>query len=131
MNIEQTKKDIAAFCLDVNNIKSKLNSYSTTEDLKQQMSAFLRDADAQIENLNKNLKELENLRIIVAEFFCEDLINFKLDECFAIFFNFCRQFKQAVGENEKRLHLEQHAVVKQKLKEEQMKKKTTSGEYNK
>lgn len=116
--------------MDVKNIKNKLNSNSTTEDLKQQMSAFLRDADAQIENLNKNLKELEDLRVIVAEFFCEDLINFKLDECFAIFFNFCRQFKQAVVENEKRLHLEQDAVAKQKFKEEQMKKKPASGEYN-
>lgn len=125
MDIEQIGRDVRTLLLNIRNIKEIWNSPITAEDLKQQLSAFLKDADSQVENLNKNINELEALRLELAEYFCEDLKCFKLEECFGLFRNFCKQFEQAVQDNVKRLHLEQ----KQKLKEEQqMKKNISSGE---
>jgi hypothetical protein len=46
--------------------------------------------------------DLSAIRIEMAEFLCEDLEHFKLEECFRIFSSFCHRFKLAVDENERR-----------------------------
>lgn len=37
--------------------------------------------------LNKDMEEVESMRKQLAEFFCEDPVSFKLEECFKVRFN--------------------------------------------
>lgn len=73
--------------------------------------------------LQRGMKEVESLRLQLAEFFCEDPASFKLEECFKIFQNFCDKFKQAVNENERRRVQEEQATIRRKQREEQLAKR--------
>lgn len=64
------------------------------------------------------MSQLESLRIQLAEFFCEDPLQFKIEECFKIFYQFCEKFKAAVRDNEKRKFLEEQANLRRKQREE-------------
>jgi len=66
------------------------------------------------------MKELETTRVQLAEFFCEDPVQFKLEECFKTFYSFCEKFRTAVKENEKRRLQEEQANVRRKQREEQL-----------
>lgn len=66
------------------------------------------------------MKELESVRVQLAEFFCEDSNQFKIEECFKIFYHFCEKFKTAVKENEKRRIQEEQANLRRKQREEQL-----------
>ena len=46
--------------------------------------------------LNNNVSEIERLRVDIAEFFCEDVATFRLEDCFKIFHNFCQKFRKAI-----------------------------------
>lgn len=69
------------------------------------------------------MKELETTRVHLAEFFCEDPAQFKIEECYKTFYQFCEKFKLAVKENEKRRVLEEQANIRRKQREEQLAKK--------
>lgn len=73
--------------------------------------------------LQRGMKEIETLRLQLADFFCEDPGAFKLEECFKVFQSFCDKFKQAVNENERRKVQEEQAVFRRKQREEQLKKR--------
>lgn len=73
--------------------------------------------------LQRGMKEVDALRVQLAEFFCEDPGTFKLEECFKIFHNFCEKFKQAVHENERRRIQEEQATLRRKQREEQLAKR--------
>ena len=45
--------------------------------------------------LEQDLTELENLRVELANYFCEDKTTFKLEECIKIFSTFCEKFQKA------------------------------------
>lgn len=70
--------------------------------------------------LQRALKELEAMRLQLADFFCEDLGTFKMEECFKTFHNFCEKFGQAVKDNEKRRVQEEQALIRRKQREEQL-----------
>lgn len=70
--------------------------------------------------LQRALKELEAMRLQLADFFCEDLGTFKMEECFKTFHNFCEKFGQAVKDNDKRRVQEEQALVRRKQREEQL-----------
>lgn len=73
--------------------------------------------------LQRGMKDVEDLRLQLAEFFCEDPSSFKLEECFKIFHNFCEKFKQACNENERRRQQEEQATIRRKQREEQLAKR--------
>ncbi|XP_077361063.1 FH2 domain-containing protein 1-like [Festucalex cinctus] len=75
--------------------------------LLQKMATFLKQCDDKICHAKTLLHELDVLSFAVAEFFCEDPQNFKLEECCAIFHNFSRRFVAAVQENREREAAEQ------------------------
>ncbi|KRY48719.1 FH2 domain-containing protein 1 [Trichinella britovi] len=60
-------------------------------------------ASKELSDVGHLLKQLDNLRIQLAEFFCEDLHSFKLDEAFKVIANFQQRFKKALQENYERL----------------------------
>lgn len=60
---------------------------------------ILQQAKGEIEELELDLQELEELRLDLACYFCEDDTQFKLEECLRIFFLFCEKFKKAIEVN--------------------------------
>lgn len=104
----------------ITKIKRQIELPTTESDLKYQMSDFLMAAENKVQMLQRGMKEVEALRLQLAEFFCEDPNTFKLEECFKIFQTFCEKFKLAVNENERRRLQEEQAMIRRKLREEQL-----------
>jgi hypothetical protein len=80
-------------------------------------------AENEIKMLHGAMNELEKMRIRLSEFFCEDSSQFKIEECFKIFYHFCEKFKSATRDNEKRRILEEQAISRKKQREEQLAQK--------
>lgn len=77
-------------------------------------------AENEVCGLHKDMEELETVRCSLAEFFCEDVTSFKLEECLRIFQGFCVKFRQAVVENERRRIQEEQANARRRQREEQL-----------
>eukprot|EP00058_Branchiostoma_floridae_P002828 XP_002588316.1 hypothetical protein BRAFLDRAFT_122887 [Branchiostoma floridae] len=71
-------------------------------DVRIQLMDFVRTAKMDVEDLQAGLKKLEKLRKKLAEFFCEDEGDFKIEECFSVFHQFTQRFKKAIEENKER-----------------------------
>lgn len=71
-------------------------------------------------NLQQAMSNLEQMRLQLADFFCEDQSQFKIEECFKIFYHFCEKFKTAIKDNEKRRIQEEQAFQRKKQREEQL-----------
>lgn len=77
-------------------------------------------AEQEMAQLKRDIEELENVRRTLAEFFCEDINAFKIEECFRVFHQFCQKFNQAVAENERRRIQEEQVLARRKQREEQL-----------
>ncbi|OUC40870.1 hypothetical protein D917_03763 [Trichinella nativa] len=66
------------------------------KELLEQVEKFVEHASKELSDVGHLLKQLDNLRIQLAEFFCEDLHSFKLDEAFKVIANFQQRFKKAL-----------------------------------
>ncbi|XP_037813759.1 formin-J-like [Lucilia sericata] len=119
VNIDEIEKDFKNLENALDIIRRQIELPTTQEDIKQQMSEFLHNAADKIETLKKLLEEMNALRITMAEYFCEDVATFKMEECFDIFYKFCEQFKQSLKENQKRQELEIREEMKRKQREDQ------------
>lgn len=75
-------------------------------------------AEREVANLQRVMGELENVRRRLADFFCEDVNSFKLEECFRVFHGFYCKFKQAVMENARRRIQEEQANARRRQREE-------------
>ncbi|XP_055601838.1 FH2 domain-containing protein 1 isoform X2 [Uranotaenia lowii] len=118
--VEQINNEINAIDLRIKKIKRQIELPKTEEDIKYQMVEFITGAERDIAMLQRALKELEAMRLQLADFFCEDIATFKMEECFRIFHNFCERFQQAVKDNEKRRVQEEQALIRRKQREEQL-----------
>lgn len=107
-------------------ISRQVDLPNTDTDIKIQMIDFLEAAECRIKMLQEGIQDIENLRLQLADFFCEDSATFKLEECFKIFHNFSEKFKQAVTENERRRLQEEQANMRRKQREEQLIRKRQS-----
>ncbi|KAF8785643.1 hypothetical protein HNY73_011158 [Argiope bruennichi] len=104
---------------------SKLELHSRFE-IQQRIQMFAR---REVMALQKEIDGLEKKREDMAEFLCEDLQSFKLEDCFKIFQNFCQKFKASIEENVKRRQQEKRAEERRKQREEQLAlKKKISGD---
>lgn len=74
-------------------------------------------------SLQDGMKDLNQLTLQLAEYFCEETGSFKLEDCFKILYNFCEKFKLAVKENEKRRIQEEQTRLRRKQREEQLAQK--------
>lgn len=71
--------------------------------LLEEIVAFIKYSEKSINQLQAVIEHnLKDLRVKVAKFFCEDIFQFKLEECLRIFVSFEQRFKMAVEENRKR-----------------------------
>lgn len=75
-------------------------------------------AEREVANLQRDMKQLENVRKQLADFFCEDINSFKLEECFRIFHGIYIKFRQAVAENARRRAQEEQANARRRQREE-------------
>lgn len=90
------------FQRELGKIKEAKMDASKQPDLLHQMEAFLRMADIRLTDVEVSLQELEAISTSVAEYFCEDPVTFKLEECCSIFHSFCERFDRAAQENRDR-----------------------------
>ncbi|XP_022907474.2 formin-F [Onthophagus taurus] len=116
--VEQLQNEINTLDSRIKKIKKQIELPTTEHDIKHQMSEFLMMAEREVEQLQESLIQLENVRIQLTDFFCEDINTFKLEECFRIFHGFYCKFKQAVTENERRRLQEEQANARRRQREE-------------
>ncbi|CAG9765183.1 unnamed protein product [Ceutorhynchus assimilis] len=116
--VEQLKNEISTLEERIRKIKKQIELPVTEPEIKEQMTEFLLMATNDVSNLQKELKKLDTVRKQLAEFFCEDLSSFKIEECFRIFHTFTCKFKQAVIENERRKYQEEQANARKRQREE-------------
>ncbi|XP_062128227.1 formin-J isoform X1 [Drosophila sulfurigaster albostrigata] len=121
--MEQINSEISTLENRITKISNQIEQPETDADIKQQMLDFLLAAKSELSVLKEGMKQVDALRLKLAEFFCEDAGTFKLEECFKIFQNFCDKFRQSIKENEKRVQQEQQATLRRKQREEQMAKR--------
>lgn len=124
--MEQLNNEITALETRMKKISRQIDLPNTDNDIKVQMIDFLEVAECRITLLQEGTQEIENLRLQLADFFCEDSATFKLEECFKIFHNFSEKFKQAVIENERRRLQEEQTIQRRKMREEQLSRKRQS-----
>ena len=57
---------------------------------------FSQMAGAEIAELKEDLKDVESLRLELADYFCEDTATFKLEECFKTVQTFIERFQKSI-----------------------------------
>lgn len=87
----------------------------------------MQEAKLQIEDLESHFQEVERARVDLAEFFCEDLQSFRLEECFKILHSFVARWNLAAVENKRRRQQEEEAKQRKKIREEQFQKRLQLG----
>ncbi|XP_030634014.1 FH2 domain-containing protein 1 [Chanos chanos] len=71
-------------------------------DLAHQMEDFLQHAESRLAQTQASFHTLDSLIQEVAEYFCEEPGQFRLEECCSIFHSVCEKFKRAIQENHER-----------------------------
>lgn len=97
-------------------LKKEIN-LTTQDDIREQMGDFLQVAEREVAALKKDMEEVEITRKSLAEFFCEDPVSFKLEECFKTFVTFCSKFRSAVSDNERRRANEEQAAARRRARD--------------
>ncbi|XP_062577150.1 formin-J-like isoform X1 [Saccostrea cucullata] len=116
---------------DINNLANKLKNLSdqmgnVNQEFRDQISDFLQEAKSEIDDLQEDLKDIESLRHELADFFCEDIKTFKLEEAFRTMQTFCERFKKAIEENKQRKKHEEKSALREKQKQEERNKKNAA-----
>ncbi|XP_028165437.1 FH2 domain-containing protein 1 [Ostrinia furnacalis] len=116
-SVEQLYNEIKTLSQRIGVLKKEIQMPLTQQDIKEQMGDFLQVAEQEVSALNKDMEEVESIRKQLAEFFCEDPVSFKLEECFKIFVTFCNKFKSAVADNERRRANEEQAAQRRRARD--------------
>ncbi|KAL0818669.1 hypothetical protein ABMA28_008021 [Loxostege sticticalis] len=116
-SVEQLYNEIKTLSQRIGVLKKEIQMPATQQDIKEQMGDFLQVAEQEVSALNKDMEEVESMRKQLAEFFCEDPVSFKLEECFKTFVSFCTKFKSAVSDNERRRANEEQAAARRRARD--------------
>ncbi|XP_051522067.1 FH2 domain-containing protein 1-like [Myxocyprinus asiaticus] len=101
------------FQKEVSKVQVSKQNADKQPDLQEQMRDFLQYAETRLQETEASFQTLAAVSESVAEYFCEDPSQFKLEECCSIFYSFCQKFKRAVQENLER----EMAEVKRRQRE--------------
>ncbi|KAJ0172024.1 hypothetical protein K1T71_011997 [Dendrolimus kikuchii] len=126
-SVEQLYNEIKTLDNRITSLKKEIHLPLTQIDIRNQMGEFLQMAEQEVSALNKDMEEVENMRKQLAEFFCEDPVAFKLEECFKTFVQFCTKFRSAVSDNERRRANEEQAAARRRARDVAAAKIKTSG----
>ena len=66
------------------------------DDLQAQLKTFLQEADIEVSSLESNVKEVEEMNKLLADYFCEDAKKFKPEVCMGELNMFLMEFESAV-----------------------------------
>ncbi|CAH2053977.1 unnamed protein product, partial [Iphiclides podalirius] len=116
-SVEQLHNEIKTLELRINTLKRDIQLPTTQDDIKEQMGDFLQVAETDVSALNKDMEEVESMRKQLAEFFCEDPVAFKLEDCFKTFVSFCSKFRAAVTDNERRRANDEQAAARRRARD--------------
>ncbi|XP_045619895.1 uncharacterized protein [Procambarus clarkii] len=126
--MDQLMSEMKQLDARISKLSTQLHSPSTPRDITLQMGDFLQVASNDLNSLKAGIEDVENVKIKVAEYFCEDPNTFKIEESFKILFNFCSRFKQAIAENERRRQQEEQAEIRRRTREENAVKRRSSSQ---
>ncbi|XP_047994853.1 LOW QUALITY PROTEIN: inverted formin-2-like [Leguminivora glycinivorella] len=115
-SVEQLHNEIKTLDNRVGVLKKDIQM-TNQQDIREQMGDFLQVAEREVSALKKDMEEVESIRKQLAEFFCEDPVSFKLEECFKIFVTFCTKFRSAISENERRRVNEEQAAARRRARD--------------
>ncbi|XP_053615394.1 inverted formin-2 isoform X2 [Plodia interpunctella] len=116
-SVEQLYNEIKTLSNRIGLLKKEIQQPNTQLDIKEQMGDFLQVAEQEVSALNKDMEDVESMRKQLAEFFCEDPVAFKLEECFKIFVSFCLKFRSAASDNERRRANEEQAAARRRARD--------------
>ncbi|XP_052750901.1 inverted formin-2 [Galleria mellonella] len=116
-SVEQLYNEIKTLGNRIEQLKKEIQLPTTQQDIKEQMGDFLQVAEQEVSALNKDMEEVESMRKQLAEFFCEDPVSFKLEECFKTFASFCGKFRSAAGDNARRRAHEEQAAARRRARD--------------
>lgn len=116
-SVEQLHNEIKTLEHRIAVLKKDIQLPTTQHDIKEQMGEFLQVAEQEVSALNKDMEEVESMRKQLAEFFCEDPVSFKLEECFKMFVWFCSKFRAAVGDNARRRAHDEQAAARRRARD--------------
>lgn len=104
ISVESLKDEIKAISNKISSIKHQILTCSGQEEqFFAEMRSFLEYSERDVDKLMKSVGvEIETTRTDLAEFLCEEVNQFKLEDCFAVLATFCQRFKLAIDENERR-----------------------------
>ncbi|XP_076332710.1 uncharacterized protein LOC143237387 [Tachypleus tridentatus] len=131
-NLENTTKiSIEALKADIKNLNDRFNTLSNQlsnahESIKDQMENFTNEAKRKVKQISEEAEKLEEVQTDLAEFLCEDVTTFKLDECFTVLRSFCQKFKDAIEENKLRKEQEMKAEIRRSQRKAQEARKKQS-----
>lgn len=77
----------------------------------------------QVQSLETSFSDIEKTRLELANFFCEEVTNFKLEDCFKTLYAFTTAWKNAAFENERRRTLEKEVEARRLTRESQLRKR--------
>ncbi|CAG9568417.1 unnamed protein product [Danaus chrysippus] len=128
---EASKASVEQIHNEIHTLENRIHALKrdvqhTSSDIRIQTEEFLQVAEREVAALKKDMEEVEGMRKQLAEFFCEDPVSFKLEECFKTFVLFCTKFRSAVADNERRRTLEQQAAARNRNRNK-IHKKTGDG----
>ncbi|XP_075984374.1 FH2 domain-containing protein formin 3 isoform X2 [Anticarsia gemmatalis] len=116
-SVEQLHNEIKTLEHRIQVLKKEIQLPTSQQDIKDQMGEFLQVAEQEVSALNKDMEEVESIRKQLAEFFCEDPVSFKLEECFKLFVWFCNKFRSAVSDNARRRANEEQAAARRRARD--------------
>ena len=99
------------------------NERKVGRDLHQQYGAFLDTARAKLASIDSYFSHVEEARTDLAQFFCEELASFKLEDCLKTVAGFLGRWRDAAADNAKRRKQEAEAEARRKAREEQFRKR--------
>ncbi|XP_058987713.1 probable serine/threonine-protein kinase DDB_G0282963 isoform X2 [Musca domestica] len=119
INIDQISSDITEMDKELKTIENQISNANFEGNTKSELMSFLMSAKQKVYELKNRMIQVDEIRVKAANFFCEDVQKFRLDECFRIFHSFCETFLKSRKDNERRLQLEKQTLQRQKQKQEQ------------
>eukprot|EP00092_Neocalanus_flemingeri_P032005 GFUD01034784.1.p1 GENE.GFUD01034784.1~~GFUD01034784.1.p1 ORF type:complete len:1576 (+),score=438.20 GFUD01034784.1:631-4728(+) len=127
-SIEVLNGDINKLDGQITKISQQMKSSNTEPDVAAQMDEFLPYASKELECLKNAMEDLGKIQGELAEFFCEEPNNFRIEECYKAFHQFNSNFKKAVLDNEKRREAE-HTAEQRRIQRETEQAKRRSGSF--
>jgi len=113
------KSDVDSVSGNISRLKKQLSflqQEKNEEVFFLKMQVFVSESEQRVSRIQRSIKkDLEETRIQLAHFLCEDEKDFKLEETFRIFHTFCQAFKGALEENRRRRETEQRLEARKMM----------------